>query len=282
MKEENGYQLTITFTQKRKHAMHPALHHVSLPLISIAAVLLAGCGGGTVDEVRLPAADSTSMLPLVEYCGARAPTSADAATNGWSQERPMHASYPIYDSNAVVSAGGNTETSLGPLNMTVALNDYRGVEGSVVRSGASDAAVVMGAQLSPALGRNSVACVSQVSRLRAGTAVWLPGGGPAYSQPQLSWSSYWQAALPMAQLGGYHVDGFEFVSNFTPAGGAVVFSVPKSRYPTVPALSLCYLAPKAGNWDCSVPTVTDAGSTWRLTQNGLKQGVYLLNASSLY
>lgn len=262
--------------------MHPAPQQVSLTLTSIVALLLAGCGGGANDgEATLPPADNASFLPLVQYCGARTPTSADAAVNGWSQERPMHGNYPIYDSNAVVSAGGSTETGLGPFSMTVAFSDYRGVEGNVVRSGVADPAVVMGAQLPPGLGRSSVACVSQVSRLRAGAPVWLPGGTAGYGQSQLSWSSYWQPALPMAQLGGYHVDGFEFVSNFTPTGGAVVFTVPKSRFPSTQTLSLCYLAPAGSSWDCSVPAVSEAGNNWRLTQNGLKQGVYLLNASTL-
>lgn len=263
--------------------MHPTLRPASLILTCAAALLLAACGGqgATEGETRLPPADSAAFLPLVAYCGARTPTSADAGINGWSQERPMHTSYPIYDSNAVVSAGGNTDTSLGPLSMTVVTSDYRGVEGSLVRSGASDPAVVMGVQLSPAMGRSSVACVSQVSRLRAGAPVWLPSGAPGYGMAQLSWASYWQATLPIAQLGGYHVDGFEFVSNFTPAGALVMFTVAKSRFPTTQTLSLCYLAPTGANWDCATPNVTDAGNYWRLTQNGLKQGVYLLNASSL-
>lgn len=192
----------------------------------------------------------------------------------------MHTSYPIYNSSSVVSAGGNTAPELGALTMTVGLTDYRGVEGSVVNSAISDPAVFMGAQLPSSMGRQSVACVSGVSRLVAGAPAWLPTGPAGYSLPQLSWASYWQPALPMAQLGGYHVDAFEFVSNFTPTGGTAVFTVAKSNFPATQGLSVCYLAPTGSNWDCSQPGVTDAGNYWQLTRAGLKQGVYLLNAGS--
>lgn len=262
--------------------MKPALPCFSLILTTMMAGLLAGCGAaaGGDDEVQLPPGDSASFLPLVEYCGARTPTAADAATNGWSQERPMHTGNPTYYSHAVVSAGGNTETSTGPFAMNVSIEDYRGIEGSVVSSGAADAATGMGVRMSSALGRNSVACVSQVARLRYTTPAWLPGTTPGYNLPQLTWTSYWQPALPMAQAGGYHVDGFEFVSNFTPTGGSVVFTIAKSRFPSTQALSLCHLAPAGTSWDCRQPAVADAGNYWRLSQDGLQQGVYLLNSSA--
>lgn len=258
------------------------LPSLSLPPLAAAALILTGCGGGAFDQERtLPPGESTLFPELLSYCGARTPTSAEAASNGWSLEWPMHTGATNYDTSALVSAGGSSDTGLGTLDLKVALRDYRGVEGAVVGTGSIDAAVKMGVQISPALGRNSVACVSQVARLNAAAPAWLPDGTPAASMLQLAWSSYWNPALPVSQAAGYHIDGFEFVSNFTPANGNVVFTIAKSRFPATQGLSLCHLAPRATLWECAAPGVSDAGNYWQLSQSGLKQGVYLLNSSAL-
>lgn len=82
----------------------------------------------------------------------------------------------------------------------------------------------------------------------------------------------------MAQLSGYQIDGFEFVSNFKPADGQVYFILDKQRYPAPQTFSICYLAPGASEWKCSQPELSDQGMTWHVRMRGLNPGVYVLNA----
>lgn len=258
------------------------LIHIALLPLSIATLSLSGCGGALdklAGEPSLPAsADATQYKPLMEYCGIDAPTPGI----DWSWSHPYHSTNGnlSYNSNALISADGNTNVANGSIDLSVTLTDYRGASGQYVNSGSADPAMNMGVWLLPLFGRQSVACVSPVSRFQAKPPVYT--GMPVDPRTQLPdqvWSSYWNHnSVPVAQAGGYAVDAFELTANFTPNSASVFFTLPKSRFSSVQNMPVCYLAPRGAQWNCNPPTITDSGAYWTLSLNDARPGVYMLQS----
>jgi hypothetical protein len=247
---------------------------ISFPL-SIAgllsALLLGACGGtgGSDGEARGPAAEASLFVPMAEYCGIKSPETSSVAGEGWdTAPTPMNAYR--YMANSLRSLAGSSQALDGGQALSIEINDYRGIAANSLPTwaGASDTAWVMGARIPTVLAPRSIACTVHLSKLRNN-----------YTQPA-GWSTYWHASLPMAQLPGHLIDGFEFVSNFTPADSAIYFVLDKERYGNLQAPSLCYLAPHKTQWECAAASLVDAGKRWQVHAAGLRAGAYALVSSS--
>lgn len=257
----------------------------STMLSAILSAMLSGCGAGAGADgsPAAPAADTGRYEQTASYCQARLPGPTEPATDGWS----LSSSYTgngmdYFDANTIVSASGSS-AGLDPVWLRVNLHDYRGIVGNtpIVPSGVAHPDWNMGVILPTAMSAKSVACVAQLAKIRSVTTpATLLAQQPTVSTT-LYWRSFWNDAVPMAQLSGYQIDAFEFVSNFTPSDGEAFFTLDKQRYPAPQDLSICYLAAGAGQWNCSKPQVSGQGGTWKLHTGGLKPGVYVLSAPTL-
>lgn len=248
------------------------------------AIALTGCGGGGASsEPAAPSANAAMFKDLISYCGASQPTAEDASRDGWVSEFPSFNNGSTYQSSSIVSASGSKSAWEDPIVMKVGVRDYRGVTGSFVPSGYGKPEWLMGASIPTVLDAQSVACVTQVARVKhpVDPLAGIPNVPHPDLSPTLNWQSFWSRMVPVEQLSGYHVDGFEFVSNFSPSDGQVYFIVDKSRFQSPQNLSICYLAPTATQWDCAQPTIADQGANWQIYKRGVKQGVYILNSTTL-
>lgn len=250
------------------------LNIASLLSILPCALLLGACGGagGSDGEARGPAADASLFVPMAEYCGIKSPETSSVTGEGWDAAPTALNGYR-YTASSLRSLAGSSQALEGGLALNLDINDYRGsgaLPSGTVSSGvgAADPAWVMGARIPTVLAPRSIACTVHLSKLRNN-----------YTQPA-GWSTYWHASLPLAQLPGHLVDGFEFVSNFTPADSVIYFVLDKERYGNLQAPSLCYLAPRQTQWDCAAASLADAGKRWEVRATGLRAGAYALVSSS--
>lgn len=238
----------------------------------LCAVLLGACGGvvGGDGEARGPAADASLFVPMAEYCGIKSPETRSVTGEGWDAAPTFMNGYR-YTASSLRSLAGSSQALEGGLALNLDINDYRGAvaDGMVATlPGAGDPAWVMGARIPTVLAPRAIACTVHLSKLRND-----------YTRPA-GWSTYWHASLPMAQLPGHLIDGFEFVSNFTPADSSLYFVLDKARYGNVQAPSLCYLAPQKTQWECAAATLADAGARWEVRATGVRAGAYALVSSS--
>ena len=249
---------------------------------AMLAAALSGCGAGA-DETPVASADTGRYQEMVSYCQAQVSGSAGQASDGWvmGSSYTGNGSY-FFESNSVVSANGSTGEGAGPVPLKVSVHEYRGVAHNtpIVPFGYTNPDWSMGVVLPNAMAAKSVACVAQLAKTRSSPAPVFPVQQPTVSTV-LHWRSLWNAEVPMAHLSGYQIDGFEFVSNFTPVDGQVYFVLDKQRYPAPHDLQICFLAAGAGQWSCSQPNLADQGATWRLRITGPRPGVYVLNAPTL-
>ena len=243
----------------------------SLPALAIVtAFALSACGGILPSEPEAPAVDVARFDELITYCGATQPTALDASRQGWVGGGSGE------ESNAIVSASGSLSDSQSRITMSINIRN-----GSSTSGGYGQPA--MGVAIPTLLAAKSVACVKRVGELVYPN---YPAQILGYvidpnlsSTPTLVWKSYWDRAVPVDQLPGKHIDGFEFVGNFKPEDGAVYFTANKISFPSAQNLSICYLAPNVTQWNCSQPTIADQGANWQVFIKGLKQGVYILNSN---
>jgi hypothetical protein len=244
---------------------------VSLPALTIvAAFALSACGGVLPSEPEAPAVDVARFDEVRTYCGATPPTALDASQNGWVMAMGQELS-------SIVSASGSLSNLQSRIEMHVNL---RTASDSLGDYGQPD--WLMGIAFPTLLAPKSVACIRRVGNLvYPDYPVQMPGQviDPNLKVTALAWQSYWSRAVPVDQLPGKPLDGFEFVGNFTPKDGTVYFTANKIRFPSAQNLSICYLAPNVTQWNCSQPTIADQGANWQVFIGGLKQGVYILNSN---
>lgn len=233
------------------------------------ALNMCGCGGGLAgagDPVP-PRVDASLYSNLLSYCNVPEPSGTEATRDGWITHL-----YSFGQDGAIttgmVSAAGSTSKWDTPLSLDVHLD--RG------GSAYSPPEWKMGVRFPTVLGKQSVACVRQASHTDFPPSLNLPGAPVAPALAQLVWDSYWDRALPISKLVGRAIDGFEFVSNFTPDEGEVFFNVGKTDVTASAGISVCYLAPKSVQWDCAQPDVADGGTIWKISARRLKPGVYVL------
>lgn len=238
-----------------------------LAIASIAA-LLSGCGAGA-DSQSVPAADAAAYADTLAYCGSQEPTGAEAQPGGLSITNPWHSGAPMYDVGAVVSPAGAAASV--PMHLRIDIHDYRPISGSFILPGYAEPEWKMGVAFSPVLPPKSAACVASLAKL---TPV---GNTGRYT---MAWSSKWSASVPVGDLPGKALDGFEFVGNFTPADAAVYFVVSKTWVASSQGLSICYRAPAGTSWDCAGANVADSGANWSLSRPGAKPGVYVVTVPS--
>ena len=234
------------------------------------AVALSACGGVLPSEPEAPAVDVARFDELITYCGATQPTALDGSRQGWVGGGSGE------ESNAIVSASGSFSDLQSRIAMGVNIRTGSGSSGGYGQP-------LMGVAFPTLLAAKSVACVKRVGELvYPNYPAQILGYviDPALtSTPTLVWKSYWSRAVPVDQLPGKHIDGFEFVGNFTPKDGTVYFTANKISFPSAQNLSICYLAPNVTQWNCSQPTIADQGANWQVFIGGLKQGVYILNSN---
>lgn len=232
--------------------------------------MLAGCGAGASSGTPA-AADASAYADTLSYCGMTEPTGTGAAADGLSISSPNHFSSPSYDVNAVVSVNGSTDSSV-PVRLQVDTHDYSTITGAFFQSGYADPASKMGVNFASVLPARGAGCVVSLAKL---TSVPIAPVGLT-GNTVLAWKSKWANSVPVAELPGRVVDGFEFVADFEPSGSTVFFFLLKSRIASTQGMSVCYRAPTATSWDCAAPSVTDAGTNWGLTRAGGKPGVYVV------
>jgi hypothetical protein len=262
-----------TDTQHNPRLALPAI----LAMVAFSCAALSGCGGAGTEAVATAAAGvGAGYQDVMSYCGSVAPTGPAAQPGGLETSSPSRMGNPSYEVHALVSpAGVERETAMAQ-RLQVGIRDYRGVNGPIVPSGLVKPEWKMGIAFLAALPAHSAACVAGLAKLTPPVTV-LPGF-PA-SQPvgyTLSWRSRWSENVPLHDVGGAVVDGFEFVSTFVPLDAQVFFVLPKSRMPVLPALSVCHLAPAAAAWDCAAASGGGTGEDWIVSRPGARPGVYVL------
>jgi len=233
---------------------------------------LAGCGAGSAGEPE--ASDTKAYADTLAYCGSQEPTGADAQAGSWTLSSPSHSGSPVYDVSAIVSPAGASAPTM-PVRLQVDIHDYRGLTGNFLLPGYVNPLWKMGVNLAPVLPARSAACVVSLAKLPI-----MPTLSGVHVVGNISWRSKWSSAMSFAGLSGQVIDGFEFVGDFAPANASAYFFVPKSWAANAQSLSICYLAPSEGSWDCSTPSVTDAGAEWGVSRAGAKPGVYVVTASA--
>jgi len=238
--------------------------------IVISLALLAGCGGASEEE-DAPPADMAAYTETMAFCEATEPTGQAAQQGGWSLTSPSKYGNPSYDASALVSPRGAELTFT--VHMKVAVHDYRGVSGSFIPSAYLEPEWGMGVLLDGRVPAGA-ACVRSLAKLTP--PLNIPGL-PTYGYT-LGWKSKWSPAVPVANVPGAVIDGFEFVSSFAPPDARAVFILSKTRLASTQGTAICYLAPGAANWDCKTPSVTDLGKDWGLARQGAQAGVYVLAA----
>jgi hypothetical protein len=242
-------------------------------LLALLGLVLnvAGCGGamdGAGGSEPAPApVDSGMYRDLLSYCRISEPTALDATRDGWVTHMLSSDQYWTV-TTGMVSVAGSTSQWDTPLSLYVPLNAGASAYG--------EPEWTMGVRIPTVLGKQSVACVRQASHTFTAPAPNIPGVPNPPAVFQTVWDSYWDRAIPVSKLAGRAIYGFEFVSNFTPAGGDVFFHVGKSGVTAPSALSVCFLAPKSAQWSCVQPGVADAGKDWQISVRSPKQGVYVL------
>ena len=249
-----------------QHTRKPNLQHLAI-VLNLA--LLAGCGAGAGEEEDAPPADMAAYTETMAFCGVTEPTGQAALHGGLSHTSPSNYGNPTYDASAVVSPRGAELTYT--LHMKVPVHDYRGVSGTIIPSGQVEPESGMGVLLGGRVPAGA-ACVRSLAKL-----AWPPAipGVPNYGYT-LGWKSRWSAAVPVANVPGAVVDGFEFVSSFTPPDARTFFILSKTRLASTQGASICYLAPAGTSWDCKAPSVSDLGKEWGLVRPGAQAGVYVL------
>lgn len=262
-----------------------AQHAVYLATLG-AALILTGCGGGAgglgggTDAPSAPATDAAAYDDMMSYCGITAPSGAEATQDGWSNNnmRVFQGAGTVYYGSSIISPAGSAHAWNTPITMSVPFTNYKGVSGPVVSSGYGKPEWKMGVAIPTVLSPRSVGCVTETARIYTPPTINLGQGYPSLPQPQpsLVWTSYWSSKVPVAQLQGSAVDGFELVSNFTPASGVVYFVIDKASFPSPQSLSICRLAPKGTQWNCVQPSVADTGDNWSVTTGSPAPGVYVL------
>lgn len=250
---------------------------------------LAACGGGLsdMDKPSVPTANSALYTDLMSYCEMSEPTGAAATNDGWN----TRLSYFMggrsgYSGSGMVSPAGSSHDWSDPLKLTVPSSDYRGVSGRIVTSGYGKPEWRMGVAIPTVFSPKSVACVVQIARIHStrdiiavlapDTKITVPG-----TPPTLIWKSFWNSQVPVSQLSGYQVDGFEFVSNFQPTEGIAYFVVDKAAHSTPHSMTICHLPAGGVQWACAPAGVTDLGENWQLAIQGVTPGAYVLVSPSL-
>lgn len=252
---------------KQKHTRAPGLRCLA---IIMGLALLAGCGAGAEEE-DAPPADMAAYTETMAFCEATEPTGPAAQPGGLTHSSPSSYGNPTYDASAVVSPRGADLTYT--LHMKVAVHDYRGVSGTIFPNAYFEPETGMGVLLDGRVPAGA-ACVRSLAKLTPPPNI---PGLPSYGYT-LGWKSKWSAAVPVANVPGAVIDGFEFVSSFTPPDARTVFILSKTRLASTQGAAICYLAPLGTNWDCKAPTVTDLGKNWGLVRQGAQAGVYVLAA----
>ena len=265
-----------------------------VPLLQATAILLTtglltACGGsiGTFGQhaPSAPPVDESLFASVSSYCqNDKFPV--DGRPNSLTGNMNASAISDQYILSSYISTQGYINETQSPLTMHVPHSNYRGVTGDITPSGYGKPAWVMGIAMPPALAPHASACVTQVARIDNRMSPQLSLTYPYIATPPVTkstlyWRSFWNTTVPVQQLQGYLVDGFEFVSDFVPADGQVYFILDKARFSTPQSMSLCFLAPKTTSWDCKQPSVADQGENWQVFKQGLKPGVYVLTSPTL-
>lgn len=243
------------------------------------ALALAGCGGALeelVDKLedknkqKVPALDASVTGAIASYCDVEPPGPSTSPAGEWSQRSfyDVTKNGVSFMASTLTSSSGSRDDWGDPIWMTVDAYDLR--DRTTPPATIESEERKMGVSFPTLMPAGAVACVGQVAKSTYG----YQQSGPS----QLVWRSFWNTALPTSTLPGKPVDGFEFLSNFAPDSGQVLFRVSKSRFATTQGLSICHLAPQQQQWSCTLPTTADRGDLWQLTQANPRTGVYLLIA----
>jgi hypothetical protein len=258
----------------------------ALPL----SLVLSGCGGAAGDDEQEPPALSAGAdyRAIVAYCKVdeSRPGGGPGAGNGWvsALERLDGG---VNQAATFISHDGNRSLWERPVTLAVPLFDYRSLPAKFAFAPGFNQSQSMGTAFPTLLPKSGVGCVTQLTKVAHTPPIDLSGipgwtGSALSGMPaepySMKWKSYWDGSLPLGQLSGTPVDGFEFVTNFIPGSGQSFFNVEKSRFASTAGMSICYLAPQTSRWDCATPTTADHGATWQLVRSGAKPGAYVLIA----
>jgi hypothetical protein len=255
-----------------KHA-HSSLRRTAIIASLAWLASLAGCGAGSSSQPEGP--DASAYSDTLAYCGSQEPTDAHPQAGSWTLSSPSHSGSPLYEVSAIVLQSGAPSPTI-PAHLQVDIHDFRGLTGNYTLPGNVDPQGKMGVDLAPVLPARAAACVVSLAKLSL-----APSLPQANVVGHTAWSSKWSSSVPFAGLPGQVVDGFEFVGDFVPTDASAFFFVPKSWVANAQSLSICYRAPTAESWDCTTPSVTDAGAQWGISRLDAKPGVYVATASSL-
>jgi len=273
-----------TFSPQR--ILLPAL--LTLPL----ALGLAGCGAGAQDGPQsVPALETGADSPgLVDYCriDTSRPGGGTDPRNGWVNGTEWLGGGDVNQAATLVSHDGSDTLWDTQVILRVPLFDARTMPAQSASPPQFSQTLAMGTTFATLLPKGALGCVTQLTKFRYtpppnlnAVPGWANSGLELAWQPySFSWKSYWDPVLPTGGLPGVPVDGFEFIANFTPRQGQAVFNLDKTRFATTQGLSVCFLAPGTATWDCGTPALSDLGTVWQLTRNGMKPGAYLLVATA--
>lgn len=265
--------------------------HAALAIAAAAiSSALFGCGGGAADGSLMGAAPVQmyqSFNDIATYCGLdeQLPAAKDAGlTAGFGMT--MAARGGLDSATSVVSAPGGWDPigDVVSTTMRILFRDFRTDTPTAawIDVGYDDGTRSMGAQIGLNVPAGGIACVAPVAwLLPAGTrdtGMVNPSTRQAYIETlrTLTWASRDRTPLPVQTLPGYAVNGFEVIANYTPTAGRVYFSTAKTQVADQSVVRVCQLRDGASSWTCSVPDVSDNGTTWLFGVSGIAAGTYML------
>ena len=259
--------------EKKIDGKRPAWHAAALA----AALLAAGCGGGGAEgeDEADPQPASPAMVAsfntLAPYCGVDAvlPTSSMDVTLDTSLQRTVLRSGVAQQATAAYALNGFRLFDDEPSSLRIDIDDRRGLgTGRYVDRGSYDAGTGMGVLLFPSMPGGGLTCVRGAS--------WLMPVPGSDGLKTLRWSSRSLDTLPMANLPGAPIDGFEWLANYAvPSNSAAWFILRKTAVDAA-VVQVCRRTGEATDWRCTRPLVTPRGEDWVFTNEAPEPGVYLL------
>lgn len=269
--------------------MNPDFKTISTGIICLSlSFFLSACGGGDPDVddgFAVPVTDAALGQSILDYCqlDPLEPAEFDGGT-GYSYSpitlwRHKSNAGTTHDEMSAVRAHGlNNYPVMDVMTLRTSVSDHRGfTEEPNVGIGLVDARFSQGVAIPDLFADKAVACVKSVSQKQP--VFTFPAELTALLNTRLVWQSFAAPTVPVAQLPGYALDGFELVANFQATFGLVYFSLPVGSVGIANAISVCHMpqggAP-SGAWNCKVPTVVPFEGGVKFQIESASPGVYML------
>ena len=265
----------------------------------LGSTLLTGCGGGEIldqllkvggVDLHAPALTSeqrAAVAGLHSYCSISEPLRSSSSLGEWTltSDRDLYSvgRNPIASSNYAQAQITMNATEVGNhdgVMLEIPMQDIRARKAPYAALSGTmlDRSSRMGVMIPAALNDNYIGCLRHAHSYGSVQSPSPARSGKSAIQP--AWRSHLLGAVPIEQLQGTPVDGFEFAANFQPLPPSkTFFTVPKAALRSPETTSICSYTTKGSLWSCSIPTRMDTATNWVFVLDQVKPGVHVLVSS---